>query len=415
MANQNSTPLWVSRNIEERVKSSLQHFSAVLISGPRATGKSSLSRRLTKGFLALDVPMNAQAAKADPDGLLVRQEFPLTIDEWQEAPEILGAVKRMIDAGLPPGQILITGSSDSSNRKQMWPGTGRWTEVKLFGFTQRELAGTKFNLLEQLLNETFDVESVRASKLTTNDYVQIAQKSGYPNLALSSAPEAMAADYLRSTAQVSCSRDSSALGIDVDPGKLYAYLQAMAATACQMPTDLSLQQASKVSAPSAGKYEEALYQVGLVERIPAWSTNSVTRLSKASKISFLDTGLLMAVNAWSANEVEDDGLKRGQVIENFVLQQLRPEAAGLGASLHHLRNSAGTREVDILVEDLKGNLVAIEVKASVSVNDDDAKHLRWFKKEHTEKVMAAVILYGGPHVLRLRDGVLALPISSLWA
>lgn len=392
----------------------MRHFAAVLISGPRAIGKTSLARRHTKGFLALDVPMNAQAAQIDPDGLLVRQEFPLTIDEWQEAPQILGAVKRMIDAGLPPGQILITGSSDSSNRKELWPGTGRWVELKLFGLTQREIDKSSNVLLAQLFGGTLDLENIDSSKLRIDDYLALAAKSGYPSLALTDVPGEMVSDYLRSTAQVSCSRDASALGLEVDSSKLYGYLQAMAATACQQPTDMSLQQAAKVSAPTAGKYEQALQQVGLVVRIPAWSTNSVTRLSKASKIAFLDTGLLVAVNGWSLEELELDGSKRGQIIENFVLQQLRPEVELAGASMHHLRNSSGTHEIDLLIEDRQGNLVAIEVKTSMIVNDDDARHLRWLMKEQPDKVKAAVIFYAGPHVLRLRNGVIALPISTLW-
>lgn len=414
MSKPKSRASWVARNVESQLQVTMRHFAAVLISGPRAIGKTSLARRHTKGFLALDVPMNAQAAQIDPDGLLVRQEFPLTIDEWQEAPQILGAVKRMIDAGLPPGQILITGSSDSSNRKELWPGTGRWVELKLFGLTQREIDKSSNVLLAQLFGGTLDLENIDSSKLRIDDYLALAAKSGYPSLALTDVPGEMVSDYLRSTAQVSCSRDASALGLEVDSSKLYGYLQAMAATACQQPTDMSLQQAAKVSAPTAGKYEQALQQVGLVVRIPAWSTNSVTRLSKASKIAFLDTGLLVAVNGWSLEELELDGSKRGQIIENFVLQQLRPEVELAGASMHHLRNSSGTHEIDLLIEDRQGNLVAIEVKTSMIVNDDDARHLRWLMKEQPDKVKAAVIFYAGPHVLRLRNGVIALPISTLW-
>ncbi len=415
MAKLESRATWVERNVESQLQATMNHFAAVLISGPRAIGKTSLARRHTKGLLALDIPMNAQAAQLDPDGLLVRQEFPLTIDEWQEAPQILGAVKRMIDAGLPPGQILITGSSDSSARKELWPGTGRWMELRLFGLTQRELEKSSNSVLVQLLEGTLNLEKVTASKLLVDDYLALAAKSGYPSLALNDVPEDMVSNYLRSTAQVSCSRDASALGLEVDSSKLYGYLQAMAATACQQPTDISLQQAAKVSAPTAGKYEQALQQVGLVARVPAWSTNSVTRLSKASKITFLDTGLLMAVNGWSPQDLELDGLKRGQIIENFVMQQLRPEVELTGASMHHLRNSTGTHEIDLLIEDRKGDLVAIEIKASVSVNDNDAKHLRWFIKEHPDKVKAAVIFYAGPHVLRLSDDVIALPISTIWS
>lgn len=414
MAATNEAQKWIDRIVEPRLQEGMAHFPAMLISGPRAVGKSSLARRVTKGLLALDVPANAAAAKVDPEGLLVRQEFPLTIDEWQDAPQILGAVKRMIDAGLPNGQILITGSSDSSNRDLLWPGTGRWTEIKLFGLTQREIVNASFNLVEELTQGSLDFGKIASSDHTVNDYLTLALKSGYPNVALSEIPSSFVSDHLRSTAHTSCSRDAASLGLDVDSGKLYSYLRAMAATVAQMPTDASLQQAAQVSAPSASKYESALAQVGLVSRVPAWSTNSLTRLSKASKITFLDTGLMAAVNGWSLADLELDGGKRGQTIENFVVQQIRTETENLGVTLHHLRNSSGTHEIDFLLEDRNGALVAIEIKASQIVDDDDAKHLRWLQKEHPTKIRAAIVFYAGRYPLKLKDGVLAIPISALW-
>jgi predicted AAA+ superfamily ATPase len=405
---------WIDRIVEPRLQEGMSHFPALLISGPRAVGKSSLARRVTKGLLALDVPANAAAAKVDPDGLLVRQEFPLTIDEWQEAPQILGAVKRMIDSGLPNGQVLITGSSDASNRDLLWPGTGRWMEIKLFGLTQREIVGASFNLLEELTKSSLDFGKVANSDHSVKDYLTLALKSGYPNVALSEIPSSFVSEHLRATAHTSCSRDAASLGLDVDSSKLYSYLRAMAATVAQMPTDASLHQAAQVSAPSASKYESALTQVGLVSRVPAWSTNALTRLSKASKITFLDTGLMAAVNGWSLDDLELDGGKRGQVIENFVIQQIRSEAENLGLTLHHLRNSSGTHEIDLLLEDRNGALVAIEIKASQLVDDDDAKHLRWLQKEHPAKIKAAIVFYAGRYPLKLKDGVLAIPISALW-
>ncbi len=77
------------------------------------------------------------------DDLLDRSELPVLIDEWQEVPESLVAVKRAVDAGAPPGNYLITGSVRARLMPtETWPGTGRFIPVKMYGLTQGEIRGS---------------------------------------------------------------------------------------------------------------------------------------------------------------------------------------------------------------------------------------------------------------------------------
>ncbi len=85
-------------------------FPAVMITGARATGKTTSARQRVAQVAQLDEPGTANAFRADPDGALRRAERPLLIDEWQEVPEVLAAVKRSVDARPEPGQFVLTGS-----------------------------------------------------------------------------------------------------------------------------------------------------------------------------------------------------------------------------------------------------------------------------------------------------------------
>lgn len=91
--------------------------------------------------IRLDEPARAEAFRADPDAALRRMDEPVLLDEWQEAPEVLGAVKRAVDGDPRPGRFLLTGSVRARLDQQMWPATGRVVGLTMCGLTEREVDG----------------------------------------------------------------------------------------------------------------------------------------------------------------------------------------------------------------------------------------------------------------------------------
>ena len=129
------------RLVDVRLQQHLDTFPAVLITGPRATGKTTSASRAASEVVRLDQPAQAAAFVADPDAALRNREEPLLLDEWQEVPAVLGAVKRAVDADPRPGRFVLTGSVRAELTNQTWPGTGRLTRLAMFGLTEREIVG----------------------------------------------------------------------------------------------------------------------------------------------------------------------------------------------------------------------------------------------------------------------------------
>jgi predicted AAA+ superfamily ATPase len=258
----------------------LASFPAVTITGARATGKTTSARQQVAQTARMDQPGTANAFRADPDGALRRAQRPLLIDEWQEVPEVLAAVKRAVDARPEPGQFVLTGSVRAELGNEMWAGTGRTVRMSMYGFTERELSGSlepaRPSFVELLANGRIADLRVPASPPGLEDYIRAAHRGGYPDVAYRLTADRARRLWLGSYIDDLVTRDAASFGHGKDPGKLRAYLEALALNNAGIPTEASLYQAAGINAKTAAGYDRLLANLYVLDLVPAWPLSGNT-------------------------------------------------------------------------------------------------------------------------------------------
>jgi predicted AAA+ superfamily ATPase len=129
---------YVPRLVDGMLADLLAQLPAIMLVGPRAAGKTTTARRLARSVVRLDQAGQAAAFRADADVALAAFDEPVLLDEWQEVPEVLGAVKRAVDDDPRAGRFVLTGSVWADMSAATWPGTGRVVRIPLYGLTIRE-------------------------------------------------------------------------------------------------------------------------------------------------------------------------------------------------------------------------------------------------------------------------------------
>jgi uncharacterized protein len=155
----------------------------------------------------------------------------------------------------------------------------------------------------------------------------------------------------------------------------------------------------------------------VLDMMPAWTSNRLSRLTKAGKRYLVDPSLVAAALRLDETAVLRDGDLLGRMIDTFVVSQLRPEVE-LSPSrprLYHLRARDGRHKIDLIAELPAGNVVAVEIKATAAPTSGDAKHLQWLRDQLGDRFLAGAVLHTGPRPFTLGDRVFALPICTLWA
>lgn len=126
---------YIERLVDPWLAELVADVPAVLLVGPRAAGKTTTAARLARTVLRLDDRNVRAAIAADPDSVLRDADPPVLVDEWQLAPDVLAATKRLVDDDSSPGRFLLAGSAADDVGVQQWPGTGRVIRVPLWGLT----------------------------------------------------------------------------------------------------------------------------------------------------------------------------------------------------------------------------------------------------------------------------------------
>lgn len=408
---------YVPRLIDALLAELFAQLPAILLVGPRATGKTTTAGRAARTIVRLDREAEAIAFRADPDSALRSMQEPILLDEWQAVPGVLGAIKRAVDADPTPGRFLLTGSVRGDLEGETWPGTGRLVRIPVYGLTERELLGRldRPTFLDLLAEAQIEAFALPRDKTDLAGYVQLALRGGYPEaaLALDGRPRQI---WLRSYVDQLLTRDVAAIDGGRDPARLRKYFEALALNTAGLVEDKTLFEAAGINRKTAAAYDALLQNLLVLEKHPAWTTNRLSRLVKAPKRYIVDPALTCATLGLDQQAILRDGHLLGRLLDTFVVAQLRPElvSSSRAPRLYHLRAEGGRHEIDCLAELAGDRVVAIEVKATAAPKPADARHLEWLRDELGERFLAGAVLHTGPARFTLADRIFALPICALW-
>ncbi len=406
--------VYLERSVEGLISELLAQLPALLLVGPRATGKTTTASRLAATIVRLDRPAEAAAFRADPDAALRGLQEPVLLDEWQAVPEVLGAVKRAVDADPHPGRYVLTGSVRADLETETWPGTGRLVHVPLYGLTIREQLGNPAAnpLLDRLVRG--DPLEAPSDSPDLRGYVELAVRSGFPEAALRLSGPARER-WLESYIEQLLTRDALQLGNGRDPARLRRYFESYALNSAGVVAEKTLSEAAGIDQKSAAAYERLLTNLLVVEGLPAWTSNRLKRLILSRKRHVVDAALMAGALRVDAAGVLRDGDLLGRVLDTFVVSQVRAELAVTATRprLYHLRTHEGRHEIDMLGELAEQRVVGIEVKAGAP-DADAARHLAWLRERLGDRFAAGVILHTGPRTYELGERIVAAPISTLW-
>ena len=398
-----------------RVEAALADTRVVYIGGPRQSGKTTLAQSLsgtTRPFFTLDDEATRQAARSDPTGFL-RGLDRAAIDEVQRAPELLLAIKRSVDVDPRPGRFLLTGSADLMTLPTVADSlAGRMEVVPLFPLSQVEIEGTPPDFLEAAFGARFragGTAMIQGESLTAR-----VLAGGYPEALQRAAPERRRR-WHREYLQAILRRDVADIAAIDRLSDMPRLVERLAVANGQLVNFAALATDLAMNRKTAQRYVDVLASMYLVELLPAWHTNALSRLTKSPKLHMTDSGLAATLAGLTLERVRRERNALGAVFETFVFGELRKQASFRESpvAFHHFRGRE-TEEVDLVLEDTEGRLVGVEVKASATATAADFRGLRTLAQAAGPRFAAGLLLHDGEQTLPFGDRLWAMPIERLW-
>jgi len=409
------------RNSTPIITELLEGFRAVLVNGPRQSGKSTLLNQIQKQrgeVISLDDPSNLDLALNDPNTFVNQLPPKSAIDEFQRGGDpLLLAIKAKLDSSNEPGQLLLAGSTHFlTTQKISETLTGRIGIVDLLPLSVGEIKQTKETFLETIFTSQ-NLTELQCEKLTRLDYANLISIGGFPELTLGPDTQRFRTSWLSSYIQTVTAKNNVEQVADLRQLDLIrSLLDQVAARSAGELVIADYAKELQTDESTIKTYLSVLETIYLIRQLPAWTTSSTNR-SKRRKVShILDTAIAcFLLNQTSENLTETGNPWIGPFLESFVTAEIAKQISWTSdpTSMRQFRDRYGN-EVDIILE--KGqSIVGIEVKATATPLTKHTKHLKYIRDKTGNRFKNGILLHTGTQTLQLEDRITALPISALWA
>ena len=410
------SPAPLPRLLAPRLREALRDTPAVLIHGPRQCGKSTLASTVGEPlgyqYFSFDDDALRAAAANDPTGFANRLPPKAILDEVQRVPELFAALKAVIDRRRAPGRLMLTGSANVLFVPHLADSlAGRMGILRLHPLAQCEIEQSKPRFLDALFRGRFRTGVARP---LDGELTERIVAGGFP-AALARRTVARRRAWYRDYVETQIQRDVRDLMRIRSLDALPKLLALAAGQTARLINVADLAAPFELSRQTIHEYVTVLERVFLLERLPSWHTNRLSRLVKRPKLHMGDTGVACALLGVDVAALDRDRGMLGSLLETFVFQELRRHSSArpTPVEFHHFRDRDDF-EVDLVLDDGAGRIAGVEVKAAATVHERDLRGLRKLRAVAGSRFASGVVLYDGSATIRFGDSLFAVPLRRLW-
>ena len=413
---------YIHRSIEEKLKKAANTYKAVLVTGPRQVGKSTLLKRVFEGrkYVSLDDPFLEQQAKDNGSMFMMLNQPPVTFDEIQRAPELFRYIKIKCDDTDETGLFCLSGSQQFKLMKNVSETlSGRISIIELAGLSLREIQNDPFN---QRFLPTMEYILERQKTVSTPENIwEIIHRGSYPALQNSDLEwSAFYADYVRTYIE----RDVRELSAVQDLNAFQRFMIAVAARTGEILNYSNIADEVGKDVVTIKNWISILEASGIIYLLEPYASAVLKRAIKSPKLYFRDTGLACYLTRWLTADALAYGAMNGPMFESFVISEILKSFSNAGLDYRYFvsyyrgkdkkkvnRNGETIElegEIDFIIEE-NGVLYPIEIKKNASVTADMTSAFQVLDTSPEKKRGMGAVICMCPQPGALRENVLQIP------
>jgi len=385
---------YIKRHLERKFLHMNDFFKAILVTGARQVGKTTMLRHLAEGqnrtYVTMDNLMARTLAREDPVLFFQTYRPPIIIDEVQKAPELFEQIKIICDESEETGLFWLTGSQQYGMMKNIRETlAGRVGILTLYSLSQSEIAG-----LEGQDALDFSLSSLlsRQQEVSKNNIVDVYEhiwRGGMPQVLHADAE--LRQEYYNAYVDTYLMRDAAEAGGITDAVKFWKFLCACAALVAEQINYATLAEAADIAQPTAKEWVRLLEGLGILYLLRPYANNALKRLTKAPKLYFCDTGLCAHLSMWLTRDTLMHGAASGHFFENHVVLELLKSfaSARTSANLTYYRDS-NAKEIDVFVEE-NNRIHPLEIKRSANPDRREVRKFELLDKASLERGCGGIV------------------------
>lgn len=385
---------YVERTLERKFLRMNSFFKAVLVTGARQVGKTTMLRHLAdeqnRTYVSMDNMMARALAKSDPVLFFQTYKVPIIIDEIQKAPELFEQIKIICDESEERGLFWLTGSQQYKMMKNIRETlAGRIGILELYSMSKKEVEELSF---PNELDFSLPCLLARQPLVKKNDIVDVFEyiwRGGMPDALQADSEQRQ--EYFNSYIETYLMRDVSEEGGITDTVRFRKFLSACAALVAEQINYKTLAEAAEISQPTAKSWVRLLQGLGIIYLLQPYANNELKRLTKTPKLYFCDTGLCAYLSMWLTRDTLMNGAVSGHYFENYVIIELLKNFSysPSKANLTYYRDS-NAKEIDVFVEE-NGIIHPLEIKKSANPDRREVRKYELLDKANLERGSGGIV------------------------